>query len=334
MRIGTAHACDERWFPAELRCPSAIMATVERPTSRMFSSHAFTADLAAAEPLRRAALSTTVNVTAAIILIGVPQGSNHLLSPIFLGPILLASSFAGLFWRLSDALWRRIAIATIAPAIAKGDGGIEISAKYGFYEFGELVDANMLRPGFRLTRWRASGTYRETSFRLSALSAFQRRSKAGRAHLHYMICEIAVPVPFDGSVEIVPVRAGIGQFGSLRSILNAGAGLTKIPVGQPFGGHFEVWTDHPSSAKGLITPHFQANLIELAEHHPQSALRGRFADGWFTLVFPIKDQLLSDAGLTVPMHKLSGHGDAIMWELTIPRRLIDILHGDRPVRLF
>lgn len=280
--------------------------------------------LRAADPRRLQALSASLNLTFAVFLtvLGrVPFEGMALWS-------VAAAIAAMALWRLSQHLWRDLAIAALAPAIGEPWGQSHFASGWGAVEIERRLGDLFSHDGARYTAWQSHGRYRDVAYRLSEATIWQRqRDTAPREVLHFMEVEITVPVSFTGSLRLRP-RSGFAR--KIDDLVRrvSGESEQRIEIDPAFDAVFDTMTERCDSVETLLTPAFRRAMLDLATHYPRMYLEAGFEHGWFRLRLPIANLVFASASLTKPMTDLAEEADALWWDLTVPHRLIDALMGD------
>ncbi|MFN3500644.1 MAG: hypothetical protein ACK4ZJ_00140 [Allorhizobium sp.] len=280
--------------------------------------------LRAAEPRRFQALSASLNLAFAVFLtlLGrAPFESMALWS-------VVAAIAAMALWRLSQHLWRDLAIAAIAPAIGEPWGQSLFVSGWGAVEIERRLGDLFSHDGARYTAWQSHGRYRDVVYRLSESTIWQRRrNNAPREVIHLMEVEITVPVSFVGSLKVRP-RSGFAR--KIDDLVRrvSGESEQRIEIDPAFDAVFDTMMDRCDSVEALLTPAFRRAMLVLAAHYPRMYLEAGFEHGWFRLRLPIANLVFASASLAKPMTDLAEEADALWWDLTVPHRLIDALMGD------
>lgn len=184
---------------------------------------------------------------------------------------------------------------------------------------------------------RFTGRYRDTGFHMveARLRRRSRSSKGGnrsRTVFKGLLFDIEVPVPFAGRVLM------IGDKGLLLNKLSAFfkekfGGLERLEFGGAFEERYEVYSDNPEAARSLLAPGFQDTMVALAEAADRRALNAAMAEGRFLLALPHHRDLFEIGKLHRSLEHLREDTDTLVFQMTIPHRVIDFLHGDQPSAL-
>ncbi len=175
------------------------------------------------------------------------------------------------------------------------------------------------------------GRYRDTGFQM-----IEARLRTGgrnkRTVFKGLLFDIEVPRPFTGRILM------IGDKGVLVNKLSAFfkekfGGLERLAFGGAFEARYEVYGDRPEEARGLLSPGFQDTMVALAEAADRRALNAAMAEGRFLLALPHDRNLFEIGKLHRSLAHLRADVDTLVFQMTIPHRVIDFLHGDRPSTL-
>lgn len=114
-----------------------------------------------------------------------------------------------------------------------------------------------------------------------------------------------------------------------ESLSSSRAGLEKIEVPDAeFERIYEVYADDPQAARDYITPGLVAGLKLVAEHEVGESYVGcAFEGNWFYIALPRSRGFLSLGSLFRPTHDIEEDLHAALWDLDMPRRVIDALTG-------
>jgi hypothetical protein len=275
--------------------------------------------LRAAEPRRIEALSASLNLVGATFFVLLEY-----LEAFRFTPVAAALGAWGV-WRLSQRLWRDLAIAVLAPAIGERWGQVDFASGWGAVEIEKWLADLFSDEGMRVVAWQSSGRYREIDYRLTE-STIWRRRKSGRRITHVMQVEIKVPRSFSGNVQLVPQS---GFAGTVDDLLRQVTGSPEqtLEIDPDFDAVFDTIASPNASVATLLTPEFRRAMLALAARHPQTYLTARFEHGWFSLRLPIPHLVFASTSLIKPLTDMAEDADALWWDLTVPHRLIDALMG-------
>jgi hypothetical protein len=328
-------------------------------------SQAATARLAPAleslEAQRRRAASATVVLCAQIVLLALGWGVLPMLrgewAPGGLFAAVIAIAGANLLLGLSIDLWRGTANRIVVPILAEALGGMTARIRSGgpaldalpwigaLFEPQGLFD---LSPAFELgllhqrqrawADWTLAGEHRSLAFTTAAVVQKWRtggRSRRTRRSDHVVI-SIAVPVPFQGRAVIA--RDG----GALEPVMDRLAPLLDAVFSrqdspqrlhapyEAFKRRFTVRADDPAEAQRLVTPAVADGLLAIDDAHPDRSVRAAFRGGRLWLVLDLPGPMLQQPNLFRPAPAMLSQVQEMAAELSLPRRLIDQLHGGQP----
>lgn len=175
------------------------------------------------------------------------------------------------------------------------------------------------------------GSHRGTEFRVCEAQLFGLSGKYGSAtKFKGRLFDIEVPVPFTCRMLIV------GDRGALMNWLGAllrdrFAGMVRMETSCPeFQARYEVFSDAPKEARDILSSDFLAAMVDLAEATNEKALNAAFVDGRFLLALPRQRSLFNIGEVNPPLHQMRNVFEQLVREITLPHRVIDFLHGDRP----
>ncbi len=278
--------------------------------------------LRAAEPRRLQVLSASLNLTGATLVVVLAQGHGSLVWP------LTAMLAAWAVWRLSERLWRDLAIAVLAPAIGERWGQLGFASGWGAVEIERWVGNLFSEEGSRFVAWQSHGRYRDTDYRMNESTIWRRSRRIGGGNVRYVLeVEVAVPQAFSGSVEIAPRSGFIGRIDDLLRRATDDP-EQRHEVDPEFDEVFDTIASTGTAVDALLTPGFRRAMLALGARHPDVNLTARFEHGWFSLRLPIPSLVFASVSLTKPMTTMTDEADALWWDLTVPHRLIDALMGD------
>ncbi len=275
--------------------------------------------LRAAEPLRIQVLSASLNLVGATFFVLLVRLEAFLFTPV------AAALGAWGVWRLSQRLWRDLAIAVLAPAIGKRWGQVDFASGWGAVETEKWLAHLFSDKGMRVIAWQSRGRHREVDYRLTESTIWRRRT-SGQRITPFMQVEIAVPRSFSGNVQLVPRSGFAAQVDDLLR-QTTGSAERRLEVDPDFDAVFDTIASQNASVGTLLTRDFRRVMLALAAQHPQTYLTARFEHGWFSLRLPIPHLVFASTSLIKPLTDMAEDADALWWELTVPHRLIDALMG-------
>lgn len=177
-----------------------------------------------------------------------------------------------------------------------------------------------------------TGRYREVGFAVAEAKLRRRgggRNRSQSTVFRGLLVAVDVPKAFPGRILIGRDYGDIGnalagwfkQFGGLQRV--------ELPHGQ-FESMYAAYSDNPEAARAWLTPDFLENWVAVAEAYRGSAIRAAFAGSEFLAALPHSKNLFEAGALATPLDRIEEDLHRLLWEITIPHRLIDFLHGERP----
>jgi hypothetical protein len=178
------------------------------------------------------------------------------------------------------------------------------------------------------------GHHRGTGFRM--VEARLRRRRHGRRRARSttvfkgLLFDIEVPRAFSCRVLLGSDKGGLinRMEGFFRDTFG---GMERTAFEHPaFEARYEVYSDDPAAARALLTPALLDSLVALCEAAGEDVLRAAFADGRFLLALPSRRNLFEIGKLHRSLEHLEDDVETLLEQVTIPHRVIDYLHGERP----
>ena len=175
------------------------------------------------------------------------------------------------------------------------------------------------------------GRYRNTAF-MVAETTLRRRSGGRRRRNRTVFCgllfSVEVPRSFPGRIMIGRNHGGLGN--AVAGWLKKFDGLQRVELPHPrFEALYAAYSDDPAAARAWLTPDFLDSWVAVAESSKGSAIRAAFAGSAFLAALPGTRDLFESGSLSTPVDRIEDDLHRLLWEVTIPHRLIDFLHGDR-----
>lgn len=117
-------------------------------------------------------------------------------------------------------------------------------------------------------------------------------------------------------------------------IINKLAGITKadrvtFENAPAFEKMFEVYSTDGTAARQLLTPAFLDCMVALAESRKGQPPTAAFTHGRLLLALPLREELFETGSLSRSLEKFEEDLHTLLRQLTLPRRVIDVLHGQR-----
>ncbi len=100
-------------------------------------------------------------------------------------------------------------------------------------------------------------------------------------------------------------------------------------ISSAFEKVFEVYAANAGEAERLLSAPLRESLVALSQARPGRALGAAFLEGRFLLAVPLSS-FLAQGKLNQPAETLLGELPQAQRELSLPQRVIDYLHGERP----
>jgi hypothetical protein len=137
---------------------------------------------------------------------------------------------------------------------------------------------------------------------------------------------LSVDWPEAGDAEVLIAR----DHGKLFNKL---AGLNKsdrVNFDDPeFEKRFEAYANDPDAARRLLNPVFLQSMVAIADGRKGQTPVAAFSRGRFLLALPLNAELFEPGSLSRSMDRFEDDMHTLLRQLTIPRRVIDILKGTR-----
>ncbi len=114
-----------------------------------------------------------------------------------------------------------------------------------------------------------------------------------------------------------------------ESLSGTRRGLERVEFPVPeFERVYEVYSDDPEAARAYVTPGLVEGLMLVAEHEGGGGyVACAFEGDWFRIALPRRDNFLSLGSLFRPTHDIEEDLHTALWDLDMPRRVIDALTG-------
>jgi len=283
---------------------------------------------------RRIGLSVPLIALAAgaLYTIGFLEGE-----PVWSTIILVVAAVAAIFWISRPAAQHREELKdlVIAP-LCRFLGDLEYSraVKDGF-DTGRFEETGVVGHHTRTKLEDLfAGRHRDTGFRM--VEAKLRRRRRGRRSsgsstvFKGLLFDIEVPQSFSGRILLTTDKGGLvnRMEGFFRDTFGDTA---PVAFDHPaFEARYEVYSDDAAAARALLTPALLDSLVALSEAAEETALRAAFVDGRFLLALPTRKDLFEIGKLHRSLEHLEEDVKTLLDQVTLPHRVIDYLHGDRP----
>jgi hypothetical protein len=294
--------------------------------------------LAQAEAARRSALGSTIVLGGLIALWALATSYDAWQAASFPWTVGWSALGAVGVWyvqKWSDRRWRRHVTGLIGPVIAETVGSMKFVSGEGTFDSEQTIQF-AATSGRTTQDWSLEGEHRKTPFRASGLTTVRhmgRGKSARRMEWHTLVIEAKVPLPFAGRVVLAKDRGRLvnrlaewldipaSTEGNVHRIVFPHEGLERL---------FEIYAMDAEEAARLITPTLADSLVALDAAQPGTVMHAVFDSGWFRMALRLQRPLFSQPSLFTPMAGIVEHMQEIIREMSVPHRVIDYLHGDRP----
>lgn len=198
-----------------------------------------------------------------------------------------------------------------------------------------LMDVGLIPPATRFTledyfagRWRDQ-PWEMVELRVIRESSGKSGNRASRTVYRGLLLRMAVPVSFEG---VVVVSRDFGRLGNeLAALVGLGRALGRVALPHAaFEQHFEVRSDGKAKLEELLTEQVLLALLQLDETRGGKGLTAAFVDGACFIALPLRQDLFEFGSLFRSVYKVADDLHEILFQATLPRRIIDALHGQVP----
>jgi hypothetical protein len=282
------------------------------------------------EAYRRALISAVLALalSAVAYLLGEPLAWRTVL----VVAVFVLSGLAGFIWSAAPASRHREEVRqVVVPPLSAFLGGLEYHRKpkdsgIDRFETAGVVGSHSRRSSEDLF----IGRHRDTGFRMVEARLRRRSGKGTREVFRGLLLDIEVPLDFAGTTLMVrdhgSLVGGIADF--VRKTFTA---MERITLDHPdFEARYQVYSNDPAEARRLLARPFLDTMVSLADQAGKTALNGAFHDGRFLLALPVRRDLFEIGKLHHALDRFEDDVRTLLEQFTIPHRLIDHLHGDRP----
>jgi len=199
-----------------------------------------------------------------------------------------------------------------------------------------LMDVGLIPPASRFTlEDYFAGSWRDLAWEMVELRVIREggTTKSGgrssRTVYRGLLVRMAVPLRFEG---VVVVSRDFGRLGNeVAALVGLGRSLARVPLPHAaFEQHFEVRSDGKARLEELLTEPVLAALLQLDETRGGKGLTAAFVDGACFIALPLRRDLFEFGSLFRSVYKVADDLHEILFQATLPRRLIDALHGQVP----
>ena len=285
------------------------------------------------EAYRRALISAALvlALSATTYLLGEPLAWRVIL----VVAVFALSGLAGFIWSVQPASQHREDVCqVVVPPLLAFLGGLEYHRKPTDSGIDRFRAAGVVAShSRRSTEDLFIGRHRDTGFSMVEARLRRRSNKSAREIFRGLLLDIEVPVDFAGTTLMVRDYGSLvgGLVDYMRKTF---AGMERITLDHPdFESRYQAYSNDPAEARRLLARPFLDTMVSLADQAGKAALNGAFHDGRFLLALPIRGDLFEIGKLHHPLDRFEDDVRTLLEQFTIPHRLIDHLHGDRPALL-
>jgi hypothetical protein len=177
------------------------------------------------------------------------------------------------------------------------------------------------------------GRHRQTGFTMAEVRLRRERHSGKRSShtvLRGLVFAIDVPRPTPGRILIARDGGLIGN--SIKGWVRSFGGMERVALPHDaFEARFELYADQPEPAREIVMPALCDSLVALAEAHGGAPFQAAFVDQRFFLAMPTRGDQFRIGSLFRSTGTLQGELAPLIQDVQIVHRLIDYLHGDRPL---
>ncbi|WP_420345353.1 DUF3137 domain-containing protein [Pelagibius sp.] len=252
-------------------------------------------------------------------------------------PVVFVGLLLGYLWiRIPGRRHREAVRSLVVEPLRRYLGGLEYHRKPGDrFDLGRFQRSGIVA-GFDKAKLEdlLIGRYRDTDYRVVEARLRRRRKRGSKERLRMtfagLLCEVSVPRAFSCTVILLEDKGALGNWAIdlLRSRLT---NLSPVPLDHTdFEARYQVYSDDPEEARGLLQPAFLDSLLAIADAAGQGALNCAFIDSRFLIAIPQRRNLFEIGRLHRSLEHAEEDVRRMAAEFTLPQRLIDTLHGERP----
>jgi hypothetical protein len=177
------------------------------------------------------------------------------------------------------------------------------------------------------------GRHRQTGFTMAEVRLRRERRSGKRSSqtvFRGLIFAIDVPRPIAGRILIARDGGLLGN--GIKGWLKRFSGMQRVALPHDaFEARFELYADQPEPAREIVTPVLCDSLVALAKAHDGAPFQAAFVDRRFFLAMPRRGDQFRVGSLFRSTGTLQGELAPLIRDVRIVHRLIDHLHGDRPL---
>ncbi|NIA71139.1 DUF3137 domain-containing protein [Pelagibius litoralis] len=254
-------------------------------------------------------------------------------------PVLTAAAglIGGFFWTTLPGRRHRAALRKlVVEPLRRFLGGLEYHRKPGGRFDLEVFRRSGVTAGFNRAKLEdlLIGRYRDTDYSLVEARLKQSRrsgtKREERGTFTGLLCQVSVPVTFTCTVLLIGDKGKLGNWvvDLVRSSLTNLSAVTMNH--KAFEARYQVYSDQPEEARALLQTALLDSLLAISEAVGRKSVNCAFIDGRFLIAIPHGDNLFEIGRLHRSLEHAEEDVRRLAVEFTIPHRLIDTLHGDRP----
>lgn len=260
-------------------------------------------------------------------------------------PFILFSA-AGLFFAIGALLhfsrvFRDRVRTELMPLVCEAIGGITHQVGHAEALMRTLTRLPLVAPFGQTTIDDVfTGSHDATAFTMAEVRLFNRttrvsgtgskRTTSTSEHTVFqgLIFSIATPSPVPVRIVIRGPRLMFAGRWRLSDKALRAAGYQRVAVpDSAFSRHLALWADDPAGALEIVGPHLAAILTRLATTAGRRRIDAGLAATSFLLLLPRRGNQFTSGGLFRPLSKLRHDAHALMEEVMVIHRLIDVLKG-------
>ncbi len=254
----------------------------------------------------------------------------------------LAAIFFGYFAaRLPRLMYREGLRELVMPPVCAFLGGLSYRRRGegGGIDPKRLMEVGLIPPASRFTlEDYFAGKWRDLAWEMVELRVIKESSgsssggRTTRTVYRGLLLRMLVPVGFEG---VVVVSRDYGKLGNeLASLAGLGRSLGRVPLPHvAFEEHFEVRSDGKARLETLLTEPVLQALLQLDQMRGGKGLTAAFADGACFIALPLRQDLFEFGSLFRSVYKVADDLHEILFQATLPCRIIDALNGEMPQKV-
>ena len=215
--------------------------------------------------------------------------------------LLSAGILLGFIWGVQPARRHRDAVRELfIPPLCRYLGDVEYHRKPGERFDLTRIERSGITGKFNRAKLEDlfTGRYRDTDFRMVEARLKQKRSSAnGNGHARQrivfsgLLCDVGVPVPFEGIVLLVGDKGALGNR-IVDWLREKFIGIAPVTLDHAaFEERYQVYSDNAAEAVRLLQPSLLDTLLALADELGLQAVNCAFIEGHFAIALPQNENL-------------------------------------------